>query len=247
MKLPCSPFSTMCMAPDQLTRDQVHDALAPVIEDAGLRQLFGYWLDLRSDHLVPDRADFQPENVTQSLANFWIIKRDPERNRYVFTLAAEKIRLLMGQTVIGQSIEQVFGEQAESLNQEINKVLSLPALHHMKGQFYRTDRSPLAVERLALPMATHGVVDTVYGATVFEYPKRHVLDGASYTPTVPVTLVPLVTQGSASPLKCDQISELITDSGIKVSPPFCCRHWPTPTTAAPNEATQPNWRQALRD
>lgn len=161
--------------------------------DFRLRGLLRHWLDLPADRGVPERRDFDPSRVGPALGYFWILRREPEQDRWSFALAGEDIILLTGRSLVGERVEDVFPEDAERFYAAIHTVVSTPAVLHTIGPMYRTDRATVVAERLALPMREGGVIDRIYGATVYHWPERMLENGARFLGATAPTLVPVST------------------------------------------------------
>jgi hypothetical protein len=129
---------------------------------------------------VPERADFDPMRVVRLLPYFWAIRRSTDTGDYRFTLAGDDISKLLGRRLIGETIDEVFTTQAGSFREALDRMLTEPAWVYTRGPLYRADRAPIMVERVAFPMASEGKLDTVYGATVYEWSSRLATGGAVY-------------------------------------------------------------------
>ena len=162
-----------------------------VIQDERLVRLLDYWLDLRRSSSVPDRAAFDPSPVADLLPYFWIVKREPDSGRYRFRLAGEELRTLLGRPMRGHYMDDVFGPNCGPLSKAMDETLAGPTVHHMAGPMYRNGRVMIHAERLALPMSDAGMVDTVFGATVFDWPQRGMRAGFQFTATWGPTVIPV--------------------------------------------------------
>lgn len=145
-------------------------ANTPNIASSDLQSFLRYWLSLRDDGSVPERQEFDAIQVRSLLSRFWIIRKDMETGRYRFLLAGEQIRNLLGRRVANVLVDDLFGEHAPALNTALDHILDTPALHYTVGPIYRAGMHPVHTERLALPMAQNGTVNTVYGATLYRKP-----------------------------------------------------------------------------
>lgn len=77
------------------------------------------------------------------------------------------------------------------MNNALDEVTQTPAIHHTAGPMYRVGMNPLISERLALPMADNGVIDTVYGATLYQYPTRLPSRPAEFVSHASPSIVPV--------------------------------------------------------
>ncbi|MEQ9145429.1 MAG: PAS domain-containing protein [Parvibaculaceae bacterium] len=163
----------------------------PAIVDPRLRALLRYWLDLRGRRATPDRGDFDPANTPSLLGCFWIIKREAETGRYRFALAGEEIRNLLGRRVAGEYVDDLFVYRARQFNDALETVTNTPAVHHLNGRMYRSSTHWIQAERLALPMSDGETVDTVFGATVYEWPAFSLGTAAKFSGDAVPTVVPV--------------------------------------------------------
>lgn len=159
--------------------------------DARIDALLRYWLEIRGDRVVPDRRDFDPVRVAPVLGYFWILQREARTEHWFFALAGEDTIRLLERRLVGEPIERVFPDEVAHFNEAIETVVSTPAVMHVHGPMYRTDKAPVVAERLALPMGDGEAVDRVYGATVYQWPRDAPGEGARYQGAALVpTLVP---------------------------------------------------------
>lgn len=145
-------------------------AVFPAVRSPELLGLMRYWLSLREDSGVPERHRFDPVKVPALLSQFWIIQREDGTDRYRFLLAGEKIRSLLGRRVADIYVDELFAGHKTEMHEAIETVLDTPAVHYAVGPLYRAGMHALQTERLALPMAEDGRVNTVYGATLYRKP-----------------------------------------------------------------------------
>ena len=161
------------------------------IADARLRALLQHWLDLRGDRLVPERREFDPGQVAPLLSYIWICAREPATGRFRFRLAGDEIRTLLGKPVAGAYVDELFPDDAGDLEAALGTVLSVPAIHHVNGPLYRDGARRIQAERLALPVSEQGSLQTVLGATIFSWPRRHNAIGAELNGELQPTIVPV--------------------------------------------------------
>lgn len=164
-KLPLGDYESPCVC-DRGGRPAAY----PKFGDENLHALLRYWLSLKGNDEVPDRRDFDPARVPALLSRFWIIRREAETGRYKFLLAGEQIRALFGRRVADIYVDDLFGEHESVMHIALGEVIDTPAIHYAVGPLYRAGMYPLHTERLALPMAENGVVNTVYGVTLYQRP-----------------------------------------------------------------------------
>ncbi len=150
------------------------------IADARIDALLRHWMEIRGDRGVPDRRAFDPSRVAPVLGYFWILQREVRTEQWFFALAGENTIRLLGRRLVGEPIERVFPDEVAHFNAAIETVVSTPAVMHVHGPMYRTDKAPVIAERLALPMRDGRAVDRVYGATVYQWPCDTTGAGARY-------------------------------------------------------------------
>ncbi|WPZ36595.1 PAS domain-containing protein [Thalassobaculum sp. OXR-137] len=155
-------------------------AAYPNFGDQDLHALLRYWLSLKTGDRIPERRDFDPIRVSALLSRFWIIRREADTGRYKFLLAGEQIRSLFGRRVADIYVDDLFGEHETTLHDALSEVIDTPAIHYASGPLYRAGMYPLHTERLALPMAEDGVVNTVYGVTLYRRPTAAPSTSAEY-------------------------------------------------------------------
>lgn len=163
----------------------------PRIADPRLAALLSYWLTLRDGRLTPERQDFDPTMVPSLLSNFWILKREPDTGRYRFQLAGEVISALLRQRVQNRYIDELFPDFGQQFNTILETVTSTPAIFHLLGSAYRNGEHDVQTERLVMPMADRGVVDTVFGATVCDETRLASSGEIRYTGTATQTCIPV--------------------------------------------------------
>jgi hypothetical protein len=166
-------------------------AAFPKFQDPGLRFLLQYWLSLQVEGRVPERRDFDPACIPTLLSRFWIIQKEADTGRYRFLLAGEQIRALFGRRVSDIYVDDLFQDHETTMNLALTEVISTPAVHYASGPLYRAGMYPLHTERLALPMAEDGVVNTVYGATLYRKPTAAPSTSAEYINGVTPVILPL--------------------------------------------------------
>lgn len=169
-----------------------NDSVLPIV-DHRLHAFLTYWLELRAGRPTPNRQDFDPARVPTLLSGFWIIKREAASGRYRFRLAGDEIRSLLGRRVVGEYVDDLFVEHGQQFNDTLDQVTSMPGIHHMIGSAYQSGRHGVHTERLALPMADDGVIDTVFGATVCQWPTAVPAGVARFAGTAMQTVVPIST------------------------------------------------------
>jgi hypothetical protein len=159
------------------------------ITDPRLQQFLRYWLSLRRGRLVPERRDFDPAEVSPILGYFWICRREPRSRRFRFRLAGEEIRGLVGKSIAGEYVDDVFPGTTTQIKQALEEVLMLPALHYLRGPLYRDGARSVLAERLALPMSDGGIVSAVYGATLFSWPRQGRVSAPQIDADLPPTII----------------------------------------------------------
>lgn len=169
----------------------------PVVDER-IRELLKYWQKVRSNRPAPDRREFDPTCVASVLRYFWVLQRDREARAYRFTLAGEETLNLLGRKLVGASLDEVFGEQAGQFAAAADVVLEKPAVLHMVGPMYRTDRAAVYAERLALPMRDGDRMDRIYGATIYHSPTSAQVHGARFAGDVDATVVPVAELGTGT-------------------------------------------------
>ena len=161
------------------------------IVDPRLERFFRYWLQLRDGRLTPDRRDFDPTETPSLLSNFWILKREPGTRRYRFRLAGENVSELLRQRVVNRYIDEVFADAGPQFNAILDSVIATPAVFHLVGAAYWNGQHDVHTERLVLPMADRGVIDTVFGATIFDAAPSAPAVGLRYTGAATQTMIPV--------------------------------------------------------
>jgi hypothetical protein len=164
-----------------------------------------YWLLLRGTELVPARADFDPISVAPILKYIWICSKEEGNGRFRFRLAGEEIRSLIGKRLAGAYVDELFPSKADQLNEQLEAVVGLPALHYVNGPLYRGEGYPIHSERLALPLRERDTIRTVLGVTVFSWPKEGARTGAKLETHIAPTIIPV------SELSTSAVSSLLSD------------------------------------
>lgn len=177
-------------APCVCDRDGVPAGL-PKFQNPDLQSLLRYWLSLREDGGVPERTDFDPIRIPSLLSRFWIVRREAESGRYRFLLAGEQIRNLLGRRVAECFVEDLFPGHEEAMRAALAQVLDTPAIHYTIGPLYRAGLHPVPTERLALPMAENGQVNTVYGATLYRKPTKAAGAATEYVHNTDAVVIPV--------------------------------------------------------
>lgn len=188
-----TPHTTAAGAPTDSDRNQ----FVPVI-DPRIRTLLQHWQTLAADGAVPERRRFDPIEVAPVLSYFWVLQRDQSSGCWRFTLAGENTVALLGRRLVGETLQNVFPDQAAQFAAAVDAVASTPAILHMAGPMYRTDRATVEAERLALPMRDGAAVGWIYGATVHRWPSAKLGGGACFSGNGAVTIVPVSRLAAAN-------------------------------------------------
>lgn len=174
-------------------RPEPFQAGLPPVSDPALCAFLDYWISLRGDTGVPDRRQFDATRLPTLLSRFWIVHREAATGRYRFLLAGEEIRSLLGTRVVGEYVDVLFPDHGATMTAALDEVTGRPAVRHIIGPLYRVGKHPIAAERLVLPMADNGVVDTAYGATVYHWPASAMRTRAQFTGDATGTTLPVDT------------------------------------------------------
>jgi hypothetical protein len=151
----------------------------PVLADARLRSLYGYWqmLGAAAGGLPPVQA-FDPLHLPKLLPNLWLLEVAADTHRFRMRLAGENINAIYRRSISGQYFSDVFVPAEVALVvARYTRALNEPAILHAAGTVYVAAGRLTQGERLALPMrGRSGLTDTMLGATFYD--ERTVEPGA---------------------------------------------------------------------
>jgi hypothetical protein len=141
----------------------------PDLEDAGLRVLYEYWLELGdAAGGLPSPLSFDPLHLPGLLPNMWIIEVAPETRLFRMRLTGEDINAIYGRNIAGQYFRDIFeSSDVATIVGRYRRALGEPAVFHASGSVYAAGGRLSVGERLGLPMVGRsGGTDTLLGATI---------------------------------------------------------------------------------
>lgn len=140
------------------------------IADGKLRQLCDFWLSRRGDRIAMLRADLDPTEIPQLLANL-ILADVGEGGRAIrYRLVGTAIVAAHGVDYTGRTIEELTsGETLEFTRRLYGRVVADAVPVYSEGQFRWAGREYRRTRRLHLPLTRDGgAVDMVLSGQVFE-------------------------------------------------------------------------------
>ena len=142
----------------------------PYLQDAWLRALYAYWLELAAaEGGLPRLVSFDPIRMSGLLAGIWIFEIDPATRRFRMQLAGESINAIYGRNIGGKYVDEIFNSlDLPVVVQRYRRALREPAIFRAFGNVYATAGRYCPGERLGLPMiGRSGCTDTLLGATTY--------------------------------------------------------------------------------
>ena len=145
------------------------------IEHPRLAQLYDYWDEKRAGRRAPQRADIDPTEIPQLLANMFIcdVLRDPLDYRYV--LSGTELTRAFGMDLKGKTFAEVFsGPSAAAIRAVYDSVVETwePRLTVHDASWI--DKEFLTYSRLLLPLSEDGkTVSKLFGAAYFDGAKAN--------------------------------------------------------------------------
>jgi hypothetical protein len=163
-----------------------------LIRDPHIRLVFEEWNRARAARPMPRWSDLDPAAMRAALPYVWGFWRDAD-GEYINRLAGETVIRTIGFSMRGQPLRKFFTEAVARLAiDRYDRVLTGPALCHMRGSIFSDDERRGEGERIVLPLAADRRGDGVLGATVYEHAQlwRGPIVSMSYDAA---TFVPLRT------------------------------------------------------
>ena len=136
-----------------------------------LRRLLGHWLTLCGNERVPRREKLDPVDIPWALPNLWLMRWDPEAERFRYRLVGEELNAVFGGSLAGQVIDDVLEPEMASLaNKRLRRIREEVGVTHQIGRIHIGPALVADGERVGLPLTSSGAeIDWVLGCTVWEW------------------------------------------------------------------------------
>jgi hypothetical protein len=84
-------------------------------------QLYAYWLSLARDG-VPERADFDPEEIQELLPNLMIVELEDEPFRVRFRLTGSKVDEVTGLNITGRYLDELGVDRGAAQLEQLHQI-----------------------------------------------------------------------------------------------------------------------------
>lgn len=129
------------------------------------------------------RGAIDPSALRTCLPDVWLFRYHADEDRFVCTLAGERVNDAWGQSLIGKTPQQFMPASNAAIAQAIyRRILQMPALHVSHRRIAPSGLQEKATERLVVPLGDHeGRPYGVFGLSVYHYDP---LTEADHAPSV---------------------------------------------------------------
>lgn len=156
-----------------------------------LRDLLGYYLNLRDGARVPRRDRISPLQFPKLLSSVFLYEYDRDSHDFAIRLAGEDIKRMLRTTKPGAKLSDVFPpEVVPQVQERYDRVCNDSCVMHNAGHVFHYMGGTGIGERLVMPLAdAHGRNRFLIGATVYSlrHDRTHLAPGENpltitYTP-----------------------------------------------------------------
>lgn len=140
------------------------------IANATLRDIALHWHSARGGKRMPAWRDIDPLALRAQLAIIWSWKYDRDRDCFIGRLAGEDINLLLGRSLRGVPMEDLYsGSAYDAVFERCKRVVSEPCFMRGYGRIFSALGRVGYGERIALPLSDSGRAsgDGIIGATAY--------------------------------------------------------------------------------
>ncbi len=162
----------------------------PDFADPRIGQVYAHWLAARQGRLVPYRDRISPAAIAPCLPHVWIYRWLPDQGTFRNVLAGEEINLAWSFSIRGKSMEELFGQDADTLRRRWRELLERPAIAYGRLTGALSEGRYKRAERLNLPL--RNADDSPYGIlgiTIYDFDRLHA-DRTQIPPPLEITIVP---------------------------------------------------------
>ncbi|MCR9221515.1 MAG: PAS domain-containing protein [Alphaproteobacteria bacterium] len=140
-------------------------AAAHLAEAPRHRRLYDYWDQRRGGRRTPARADIDPLDLPELLANLWLIDVETEPMDFRIRLAGTAISRIVGRDITGARFRELFlGPEGAAIFEEYCGVVARWTPHYTVHTVHWANREHVRYRRLALPLSSDGArVDMLLG------------------------------------------------------------------------------------
>lgn len=167
------------MGHDQGRDDGQGSATDGAIAPPGVWPIFGnpllmlflrHWAE-RRDGLAMPRTAIDPAALRACLPDVWLFQYHVDADRFVCTLAGERVNEAWGQSLIGKSPQQFMRPESAAIAQGIYRRIAMtPALHVSHRRIAPTGRQEKGAERLVVPLSDgHGRPYGIFGLSLYHF------------------------------------------------------------------------------
>lgn len=142
----------------------------PRFTEPRLSLFLKHWADRRVGLTMP-RGAIDPTLLKSCLPDVWLFRYHADEDRFVCTLAGERVNEAWGQSLIGKTPQQFMPPQSAAIAQAIyRRIVLMPALHVSHRRIAPAGLQEKAAERLVVPLSDHdGKPYGIFGLSVYHY------------------------------------------------------------------------------
>ena len=125
----------------------------------------------RRDGLVMPRPAIDPAVLRSCLPDVWLFQYHQDEDRFVCTLAGERVNEAWGQSLIGKTPQQFMRPDSAAIAQGIyRRIVLTPALHVSHRRIAPAGRHEKGAERLVVPVSdSHGQPYGIFGLSLYHF------------------------------------------------------------------------------
>lgn len=121
------------------------------------RRLYDYWREKAAGRAAPGRADVDPLDLPELLANLWLMDVLEHPTDFRIRLAGTAIRTIVGRDITGLMFDEVFtGAEGAAVREEYAAVLSSWRPHFAEHTVDWAGREHVTYRRLVVPLSSDG-------------------------------------------------------------------------------------------
>lgn len=142
----------------------------PVFGNPLLTQFLRHWAERRVGVMMP-RSAIDPAALRACLPDVWLFQYHAADERFVCTLAGERVNDAWGQSLIGKTPQQFMRPESAAIAQKIyHRIVTTPALHVSHRRIAPAGRHEKAAERLVVPLSDgQGRPYGIFGLSLYHF------------------------------------------------------------------------------
>jgi len=140
--------------------------VSPINE--GMRRIYDYWLARRRNGRLPRRHDIDPSELSDLLANIFLVDVEENPRRYRVRLAGSEVVACFGLDMTGKTIDEYdLADARDEIMQQYDQAVETGEPNYHRHEFWTAAyEHHLNFERLLLPLSSDGEhVDKLLGCT----------------------------------------------------------------------------------